>query len=116
MCPPRILIVDDEVAAPRLLKRLIEMKTAYVVALEHDSRLALATAVDFKPDLILLDVIMPELDGGEVARLLRGTESVKNVPIVFVSAIAEPIAGYPFLPKPASLESVLACIEENLVT
>ncbi|MEA3187175.1 MAG: hypothetical protein QOD99_1005 [Chthoniobacter sp.] len=97
-----------------MLKRLLEMKRPYEVVLEHDSRRALSTTLSFKPDLILLDVIMPELDGGDVAGLIRRTEAVSDVPIVFISAVAQPIEGYPFLSKPASLDQVLACIEDAL--
>lgn len=110
----RILIVDDEPEAPRMLKRLLERKCHYEVLVENDSRNALSCALTFRPDLILLDVIMPWLDGGDVARLIRQTDTVQSTPIIFISAIAQPIAGYPFLTKPAPFEQVIACIEENL--
>ena len=110
----RILIVDDETEATRLLKLLLERKRPYEVKVENDSRRALSVTQAFKPELILLDVIMPHLDGGDVARQIRAVEALKETPIIFISAIAQPIPGYPFLSKPAPLEKVLASIEENL--
>lgn len=110
----RILIVDDETDATRLLKMLLERKRPYVVRVENDSRHALSTTHQFQPELILLDVIMPHLDGGDVARQIRTDDAVRQTPIVFISAIAPPIPGYPFLTKPAAIEQVIACIEKNL--
>ena len=110
----RILIVDDERDATRLLKVLLERKRPYSVEVENDATQALAKTLAFRPDLILLDVIMPDLDGGDVAAQIRRERAVRNTPIVFISAIAQPIAGYPFLSKPAPVEKVIACIEETL--
>src|SRR5471030_1699713 len=110
----RILIVDDEVQSTHLLKRILEKKRPYEVLIENDSRNALSVTVAFKPHLILLDVIMPHHDGGDVAIQIRHTPSVHDVPIVFISASARPIEGYPFLAKPVPVEEMIACIEENL--
>ncbi|SRR5581483_5491372 len=114
MSKRRILIVDDEVEAPRLLKRLLELKRPYEIVLEHDSTRALDVALTFRPEVILLDVIMPDLDGGDVAMQIRRADPVRDTPIIFVSAIAQPIAGYPFLNKPTPVEKIIECIEENL--
>ena len=110
----RILIVDDEVEAPRLLKRLLERKCPYEVRLEHDSREALGSASGFRPDIVLLDVIMPCVDGYEVARLLRASADLQHVPIIFISAVSDPVPGFPFLSKPASIERIVATIEQQL--
>ncbi len=109
----RILIVDDESTLTGLLKRLLERKCPYEVTVENDPAQALAVAVDFQPQLVLLDVIMPGLSGGDVATRLRKEKATQHIPIVFISAIAGPVAGYPFLPKPAALEAVIECIEKN---
>ena len=60
----RILLVDDEPSITRLLKLNLEQTGDYEVATENVSKAALATAEEFRPDLILLDVMMPDLDGG----------------------------------------------------
>lgn len=111
----RILIVDDETQAPRMLKKLLELKCSYEVMVENDSKRALEVTLSFRPDLILLDVIMPDLDGGDVAAQIRATRDAQNIPIIFISAIAQPIAGYPFLSKPVPVEKVIECIQENLL-
>ena len=110
----RILIVDDEPETTRLLRLMLERKRPYDVRVENDSKRALDATRDFRPDLILLDIIMPDLDGGDVAALIRGEPALRELPIIFLSACAQPIAGYPFLSKPAPVEKVIECIEKNL--
>ena len=61
-------------------------------------------------------MIMPEMDGGDVAHQIRQDTALKDVPIVFISAVGRPMNGYPFLSKPAAIEEVIACIEKHLVT
>ena len=63
----RILIVDDEGSITRLLKLNLEQTGDYEVATENVSKAALAAAEAFRPDLMLLDVMMPGLDGGALA-------------------------------------------------
>ncbi len=109
----RILIIDDESTLTGLLKRLLERRCAYNVAVENDPSHALDVAVDFQPQLVLLDIIMPGLSGGDVATRLRREKSTQHIPIVFISAVAAPIAGFPFLSKPADLDAVIDCIEQN---
>src|SRR3954466_15107240 len=84
----RILIVDDQKSITRLLKINLEQTNHYVVRTENQATLALAAAQEFGPDLILLDVMMPELDGGELAALFREDPRLKHVPIVFLTAAA----------------------------
>lgn len=97
-----------------MLARLLTRKRSYEVRVENHPQDALPVALDFRPDLILLDVIMPEMDGGTVARLIRRAQPVENVPIVFISASAHPIPGYPFLSKPVPVDEVIACIEAQI--
>jgi CheY-like chemotaxis protein len=67
----RILVVDDEPSITRLLKLNLEETNRYVVRTENDAKAALASAEVFQPDLILLDVMMPDLDGGQLASRLQ---------------------------------------------
>jgi DNA-binding response OmpR family regulator len=119
----RILVIDDEVGATRLLKRNLEQTGGYDVRAENTAETALSAAIEFVPDLILLDVMMPGRDGGEVAELLRSDRRFKSTPIVFLTAAATRgdvkngggiIGGMPFLAKPAGLAEVLACLEQQL--
>jgi len=119
----RILIVDDEVGAARLLKLNLEQTQRYVVRVENVATGALAAAEQFQPDLILLDVMMPGQDGGELASCFQSSPQLKDVPIVFFTAAAKKrevvahggrISGLPFLAKPASFPEVVACLEQYL--
>jgi CheY-like chemotaxis protein len=115
----RILLVDDEPGFTRLL-RLVLPK--YEICEENDSRRAVATAKSFQPDLILLDVIMPDVDGGTVAAQIREDYALRHVPIVFLTAVVSQkesadnatIGGFPFLAKPVTKEKLLDCINRYI--
>src|SRR5438132_8569108 len=83
----RILIVDDEAGFTRLLKLTLERTGEYTVQEENDGTKAHETARRFRPDLILLDIVMPKIDGGDVASQLRADPMMKRTPIVFLTAI-----------------------------
>lgn len=119
----RILIIDDEVVFTRILKYNLENTGTYVVRIENRGARGLAAALEFQPDLILLDIIMPDMDGGEVASQIKAHERVKHIPIVFftaavlkeeVDAKGGVIGGYPFIAKQVSVAAVLECIERYL--
>jgi CheY-like chemotaxis protein len=119
----RILVVDDEPSITRLLKLNLEQTGDYEVATENVSRAALATAEQFEPDLMLLDVMMPGMDGGSLATALQAKPKLKGVPIVFVTAAVTReelrqrrglVGGQPFLAKPVNLQEVLACVQQQL--
>ncbi|KPK99198.1 MAG: hypothetical protein AMJ95_00115 [Omnitrophica WOR_2 bacterium SM23_72] len=81
----RILVIDDEVEVVDLLKKRLE-KAGYQVVTATDGPQGFKVAVDEKPDLILLDIIMPDVDGLTVLRQLKAQESTSNIPVVMVSA------------------------------
>jgi DNA-binding response OmpR family regulator len=119
----RILVVDDEPSITRLLKLNLEATEQYIVQTENDARAALTTAETFQPNLILLDVLMPELDGGELASRLQASPKLEGVPIVFLTAASTKkevyarggkVGGLPFLAKPVDLKEVLACLHQHL--
>jgi len=119
----RILVVDDEPSITRLLKLNLEQTGGYEVATENVSTAGLATAERFRPDLILLDVMMPGLDGGNLASVLQASPKLKGVPIVFLTAAVTReevrerrglVGGLPFLAKPVNLQEVLACLQHHL--
>jgi two-component system OmpR family response regulator len=119
----RILVVDDQSRDTRLMKLYLEHTNDYVVREENDAMSALSTAEVFKPQLILLDVMMPGMDGGELAARFQASPTLKGVPIIFLTAVitkAEAAAsdgrcgGYPFLAKPVVLSEVVLCIKKHL--
>src|SRR5215210_7346940 len=115
----RIMIVDDESGFTRLLKLTLERTGHYTVREQNEGTRALETAREFRPDLILLDIVMPRIDGGDVARQIQADPMLKNVRIIFLTAIvskkeATPgslIGGFPFMAKPVSLDALVKCIE-----
>ena len=119
----RILVVDDQAEITQLLKRGLEETNDYVVREECDSKAALAAAAEFEPHLILLDVMMPGMDGGDLAACLRANPKLKAVPIVFltgavtrveVEAMDGRIGGWPILAKPFAVPEVVACLKHHL--
>jgi len=119
----RILVVDDQVSDTRLLKIFLERTGDYEVREENDARTALSAAEQFQPHLILLDVMMPDMDGGELAACFHANPRWNAVPIVFLTAAVTKgevqagrgrVGGYPFLAKPVVLSEVLACLKHHL--
>lgn len=118
----RILIVDDESGFTRLLKLTLEKTGDYIVWEENDGTKAHETAREFRPDLIFLDIVMPKIDGGDVASQIKADPALQDAKIVFLTAIVSKketasgdlIGGFPFLAKPVSLETLIQCIEEML--
>ena len=88
MSNPRILVVDDDQVIQQLLKVNLELE-GYAVEVASDGEEALALFGDFKPDLMLLDIMMPKLDGWEVSRRLKEGPASGAVPIVLLSARAQ---------------------------
>jgi DNA-binding response OmpR family regulator len=83
----KILIVDDDPKISQLVQIFLEQTKLYDVKVENRSRQALAVAREFRPRLVLLDVDMPGMDGGEVSRQLRADTSLKDVPILFCTSL-----------------------------
>ena len=119
----RILVVDDEVSFARMVKINLEKSGGFEVRVENAAVAALTAAREFKPDLILLDVIMPNMDGGDVARQIKRDRNLKNTPIIFLTASVSKreagdgglnSGGELFLAKPVSVEALIACINEHL--
>jgi CheY-like chemotaxis protein len=82
----KILIVDDVLAGRQLLQAVL-LTGGYETFLAETGEEAIEIAGNVLPDLILLDVMMPETDGYEVARRLKTDDKLKNIPIIFVSAL-----------------------------
>jgi two-component system, OmpR family, response regulator len=119
----RILVIDDEVGFTRMLKLNLEQTNRYEVRVVNVPEDALLVAREFLPDLVLLDVFMPRMSGGDVAAQLRREPFFQNRTIIFFTAAVKKtlveehqgiIGGDPFLAKPATLEEVVSTIEKHL--
>ena len=86
MTKKRILVVDDEKSLTILLKLNLEETGHYEVRTENWPEDAIQAAREFKPDLILLDIIMPRMPGGNIAALIDEDPELKGTPIVFLTA------------------------------
>ena len=110
-----ILVVDDTPANLQLLTSILT-DHGYRVRPASDGLLALQSVTAKAPDLILLDVKMPEIDGYEVCRRLKTVERTRNIPVLFISALVDPsekvkgfeAGGLDYITKPFAAEEVLA--------
>jgi CheY-like chemotaxis protein len=116
----RILVIDDEASFTRLLKINLETTGGYAVHVENNPRRALSAALAFHPDLVLLDVMMHGLDGGDVVTRFNGHDELKLVPVIFLTATvrheevrgrAGNFGGQRFIAKPVDLPGLLECLE-----
>ncbi len=123
MARKKILVVDDEASLTRMLRRNLEATGKYEVREENSGVHAYKTAREFQPDMIILDVMMPDMDGGDIAAKIQDDESLKHIPIVFLTAILKKeeagstgsdIGGRTFLAKPVKLDDLIMCIENHL--
>lgn len=124
MAKKKILIVDDEENFTRLVKMNLEKTGRYEVRQENMGSNGLGVAKEFKPDLILLDILMQDTEGGEVAAQLKNDAATKDIPLVFLTAAVKKeevgegcsiIGGHPFVAKPVSIGDLINCIEKNVV-
>jgi CheY-like chemotaxis protein len=117
-----ILIIDNDHDFTHSAKIALERTGRYFVGEENDASKAHQTAQGLRPDLILLDIVMPEVDGGEVAARIQSDPALHRTPIVFLTALVTKaegrsglrIQGHSFLAKPISVPELIAGIEENL--
>ena len=118
----RILIVDNDRNSTHLVKVLLEKTGRYLVFEENDSTRAHQTARNFRPDLIFIDVVMPNRDGGEIAAQIQADPELQYTPIIFLTALvtrAEASTGlrideHPFLAKPIDIQELIKAIEAHV--
>lgn len=117
-----ILIVDDTLENLQLLSNTLA-KQGYKVRGAAKGQMAIRTARSSPPNLILLDIKMPEMDGYEVCERLKADEQTRDIPVIFISALDEVIdkvrafqvGGVDYITKPFHVEEVLARIEHQLM-
>lgn len=119
----KILVVDDEAGLTRMIKANLERTGKYEVRTENMGSRAMAAAREFRPDLMFLDVMMPDMSGDDVAARLREDPELKDLKYVFLTAIVtkddmekmgSDIGGHRFLAKPVKTEELIGVIEEML--
>lgn len=119
--PSEILIVDDTVENLRLLSNMLSIQ-GYSVRKATGGEMAIQSVESLPPDLILLDILMPDLNGYEVCTQIKRNPQTANIPIIFLSALDDPldkvkafeVGGIDYLTKPFQLEEVLARVHNQL--
>jgi DNA-binding NarL/FixJ family response regulator len=121
--PPmkKILIIEDQAPMRRNLALMLEMEGFSVVTAEN-GRIGVETALREKPDLVICDVMMPELDGHGVIQTLRGESSTATLPFIFLTArsdrgdvrIGMNFGADDYLVKPVNRDDLLAAVEARL--
>lgn len=116
----KILIIDDEPGFTKIVKLTLEGRDSYEVRELNNPAMAVHVARQFSPDIILLDIIMPKFDGGDVISQLRNDPVLKKIPVLFVTATVLKsevdahqghIGGEFFIAKPVSPEGLIRAIE-----
>ena len=119
----KILVVDDEVVLTKMVKMNLERTGNYEVRTENKGSKALQAAREFNPDLIFMDVMMPDMAGDEVIAEIREDDNLSSIPYVFMTAIVSKteteemgstIGGNEFLAKPVKTEELIETIERIL--
>ncbi|MDQ5977793.1 MAG: two-component system, sensor histidine kinase and response regulator, partial [Verrucomicrobiota bacterium] len=121
MATPKILVVDDQPINVQLLKRKLEREGMTVIA-AYSGQEALTVTTAEKPDLILLDVMMPDMDGLEVCQRLQADIETKSIPIIFITARTSKegkieglgVGAVDYITKPIDLDETLARVQTQL--
>ena len=118
---PKILVVDDQPVNVQLLKRKLEQE-GITVRTAYTGQEALELVADDPPDLILLDVMMPDLDGIEVCQRLQADETTRSIPVIFITARSSKegkleglgVGAVDYITKPIDLDETLARVQTQL--
>ena len=123
MSKRRVLVVDDDVNLSRLAAIVLESSGKYEVMIVHESVRAIAAAIQFRPNAMLLDVDMPGLTGGDIAREAALDSRLRDIPILFLTGLVRPdetrngpveSGGQQFLSKPVDPAQLLASMHRLL--
>jgi CheY-like chemotaxis protein len=120
----KIIIVDDETGFTKLLKLNLERTGAFIVRVVNDATLAIEAMRQFAPDLALLDIVMPDMDGGDIVAQMKLDPVLAKIPVLMITALVGPKELSPgavaqsgdllMLGKPIRMETLLAAIQEQL--
>ncbi len=119
--PPTVLVVDD---SPTLLLALLDhlSRHGFLVVLAHDAREGMMRAALAEPDLVLLDIVMPGMDGFEACRRLKSDAETRDIPVIFMTGLSDAkqivsgfaVGGVDYITKPFQVEEVLARINTHI--
>ena len=115
------MVVDDDPVSLEMCKHLLETEDYHIHCAENGKK-AVEKAKLAKPDLILLDIVMPEMDGYETCKVLKRDVPVKDIPVIFMSSLTEPIdkvkafesGGVDFISKPLECQELLARVKTQI--
>lgn len=116
----RVLVIDDDPDAVRLLKTRLEHTGRFTVMTASSGQAGLELARDMEPDLIVCDIYMPGMGGADVAAALAADDSLRDVPLLFLSALVKPddirasggrIGGWPMASKEEPIHSIVRRID-----
>jgi putative two-component system response regulator len=118
----KIVIAEDEPGNRRLLEKIISYHTDYTIFAEENGKKALEVCINEQPDLILLDVRMPEMDGFQTATALKKNPHTANIPIIFITGLddlenkvkAFKLGGADYIIKPFEFEEVISRISTHI--
>jgi CheY-like chemotaxis protein len=119
----RILVIDDSESNTLLIKSLFEEKGKYTVDVIRKSHQAFGFMLENHPDLILLDLMMPQVDGYQILEAIRNNEALKSVPVIIVSAWDMPenirkaiaLGANEYVKKPVGLDDLYQRVEKYLL-
>ena len=117
----RILVLDDEVGTTRLLKLNLESTGRFAVQVENHGRRALQAAQEFRPDLILLDLILPDMRADEILSAIRAHDELRDIPVLLWSAgprdqlRSRDVEDLPCVGKPVRTAELIEHIERHLM-
>ena len=118
----KILVVDDEKDLAKFMKLTLSANESFEVSIVSESSEVYSTVMECKPDLILMDIMMPGLQGNEIAEQIHQNPELKNIKIIFITALVKKyevngegfIGGRKFLPKPIEAEALMAAVKNEL--
>lgn len=120
----KILLVDDENDFTELLAANLEEAGHFAVTQVNDPRQALRTARELKPDICIIDLVMPKMDGGDVINALKKDADLAETPVLMLTALVEEDAenpgeaqirgGLPFVSKTSDLKVIMKAINDRI--
>lgn len=118
----RVLVIDDDVKIARMIKTILEDEDDFEISLARHGFEAGVKVTEWIPDIILLDILMPDVDGYEVCRRIRQNQKLKDIPIIAVTILKDEKeikkikeSGFSdYLPKPFKRQALVEKIREHL--
>jgi CheY-like chemotaxis protein len=120
----KILVIDDESGFTEMVKLNLEATGEYDVVVENRGVTAMERILAYRPDLVLLDVILPDMEGPDIVRQIRDHSQTRQLPVIFLTATVTKqevqeqhgyIGGHRFLAKPGTVHELMDSIRSELL-